>query len=490
MHMTRRIWIQVAIFLVISLTAFIVMALGYMRLPNLLFGVGHYDVTLQLPQAGGLYERGNVTYRGTEVGQVKEVHLTDTGVDAVLSLRSDVTIPSDLQAEVHSQTAVGEQYVALLPRNGNSPPLRQGSVIPVTDASVPPDINSLLDATNRGLDAIPQDNLKTAIDEGYTAFGGLGPDIARFVKGGSSLAIDAHNNLDALTNLTDNIAPVLNTQTDTADSVQAWAAHLATITKSLQRNDAAVQGVLQNAAPAADQVRQLFDRLSPTLPVVLANLVAPADVAVTYRADLEELLVLFPTGTADAQAITLANRGTKQAYKGGYLDFKLNLNFPPPCTTGFLPASQIRSTSLEDYPDPPAGDLYCRIPQDSVFNVRGARNIPCETKPGKRAALTQECESDQNYEPLNDGYNWKGDPNATLSGQAVPDFPPGVTPPPGYPVSTPRPPPPPPIAAAEYDPATGTYLGPDGHVYTQANLARPAEQEQTWQTMVLPPPGS
>ncbi|MDT7723083.1 MAG: phospholipid/cholesterol/gamma-HCH transport system substrate-binding protein, partial [Mycobacterium sp.] len=123
MHLTRRIRVQLAVFLVIALTAFVVMALGYMRLPNVLFGVGHYTVTVQLPEAGGLYERANVTYRGTEVGQVKQVRLTDSGVvDAVLSLRSDIKIPSDLEAEVHSQTAVGEQFVALLPRNATSPP--------------------------------------------------------------------------------------------------------------------------------------------------------------------------------------------------------------------------------------------------------------------------------------------------------------------------------------------------------------------------------
>ncbi len=76
---------------------------------------------------------------------------------------------------MHSQSAVGEQYVALLPRNGNAPPLKDGDVIPRDRTSVPPDINTLLDATNRGLQAIPQDNLKTAIDEAYTAVGGLGP---------------------------------------------------------------------------------------------------------------------------------------------------------------------------------------------------------------------------------------------------------------------------------------------------------------------------
>jgi phospholipid/cholesterol/gamma-HCH transport system substrate-binding protein len=145
----------------------------------------------------------------------------------------------------------------------------------------------------------------------------------------------------------------------------------------------------------------------------------------------------------------------------------------------------LRSASLEDYPDPPPGDLYCRVPQDSSLNVRGARNTPCVTKPGKRAATAKLCKSDEEYVPLNDGFNWKGDPNATLSGQPVPQ-----PRDPGSPAPPPPAPAPPPIAAAEYDPATGTYVGPDGKVYTQSNLAKEAPKEQTWQTMLLPPAGS
>jgi phospholipid/cholesterol/gamma-HCH transport system substrate-binding protein len=122
--------------------------------------------------------------------------------------------------------------------------------------------------------------------------------------------------------------------------------------------------------------------------------------------------------------------------------------------------------------------------------VRGARNIPCETVPGKRAPTVKMCESNEQYVPLNDGFNWKGDPNATLSGQDVPQLPPG-TPPAAAPGPAPPPtagPAPPPIATAEYDPATGRYVGPDGKVYTQSDLAQPAPEEKTWQKMLLPPP--
>jgi phospholipid/cholesterol/gamma-HCH transport system substrate-binding protein len=127
------------------------------------------------------------------------------------------------------------------------------------------------------------------------------------------------------------------------------------------------------------------------------------------------------------------------------------------------------------------------VPQDAQFNVRGARNLPCETKPGKRAPTVKMCESDEDYVPLNAGYNWKGDPNATLSGQGIPQLPPGFPPAQAIPPPGPAAPAsPPPLAATEYDPATGTYIGPDGHEYTQANLAQSAK-EQTWQSMLVPP---
>lgn len=41
--------------------------------------------------------------------------------------------------------------------------------------------------------------------------------------------------------------------------------------------------------------------------------------------------------------------------------------------------------SEADTPD----NLYCKLPQDSPISVRGARNYPCMTKPGKRAPTVE-----------------------------------------------------------------------------------------------------
>jgi phospholipid/cholesterol/gamma-HCH transport system substrate-binding protein len=88
-----------------------------------------------------------------------------------------------------------------------------------------------------------------------------------------------------------------------------------------------------------------------------------------------------------------------------------------------------------------------------VMGINRCKHWLCQgfwLPPGKRAPTVKLCESDEHYVPLNDGAAWKGDPNATLSGQGSPE----QSTPPG----------PPPVAAAWYDPSTGSYVGPDGRV--------------------------
>jgi phospholipid/cholesterol/gamma-HCH transport system substrate-binding protein len=489
LRLSRSVWTQLAILAAITIVAVGVMAFGFVNVPALV-GIGRYTVTVDLPASGGLYPTSVVTYRGTEIGRVESIDVTRDDVRAVLSVNSATAIPNDVTAAVHSRSAVGEQFLELTPQThaaGDSvPKLQDGANIPVDRVRIPPDIGNLLDATNKALQAIPQDNLRTVVDEAAKAVGGLGPELSRIVDGSTSLAIEAGKTKDSFTTLIDQFPAVANSQVQTSDSIATWAARTASITGQLKAQDQAFGDLLNVGGPALNEGKALLDRVAPALPVLLANLVSLGDIAVTYRNDIEQMLVLYPQGTAVMSAIALADSGVKQAYRGIYLDFNLNLNTPPPCNTGFLPVRQQRSPSDQDYPDRPAGELYCRVPQDSDLNVRGVRNIPCETNPAKRAATAEMCESDEQYVPLNDGYNWKGDPNATLSGQGIPQYPPGHDP--GVPQPSVAPPPAaPPVAFVPYDPATGDYIGPDGRRYTQGDLANPGNR--TWQSLLVPPAG-
>ncbi len=469
LRLSRTVWIQLAILGAVTVIACSVMAFGFVHVPTLL-GYGRYTVTVELPESGGLYPTSVVTYRGTEIGRVKAVDVTTGGVRAELNLDSAIKVPADVSAAVHSRSAVGEQFVELIPAAGQSdagPTLRGGATIPVAKVRIPPDIGNLLDATNRALEAIPQDNLRTVVDEADKAVSGLGPELSRIVNGSTSLAIEAGKTVGPITQLIDQSTPVLNSQVQTADSIATWAQRLASITGQFKAQDAAFAELVKLGQPTLEEGRALFNRFAPALPVLLANMVSLGEIAVVYRHDIEQLLVLFPQGTALMSAIAVADSDLKTPYRGIYLDFKLNMNLPPPCNTGFLPIKQQRVPTEVDYPERPAGELYCRVPQDSDLNVRGVRNIPCENNPAKRAPTVELCESNEQYVPLNDGYVWKGDPNATLTGQGVPQYAPGADPRQQRPSGAPGPAPPaPPVALVPYDPATGGYVGPDGKPYT------------------------
>ncbi|MCV7380746.1 mammalian cell entry protein [Mycobacterium alsense] len=488
LRLHRRTWIQLAALSLVTVLSCGAMAFNYMKLPATVFGIGEYTVTVDLPQSGGLYQTSVVTYRGTDVGQVKSVDVTATGVRAVLALRSAVEVPSDVQASVHSRSAIGEQYIELTPQPGkvgdHARALRAGDVIPAGRVDVPVDIGRLLDLTNRALQAIPRDNLRTVIDETNRAVAGLGPELSRIVDGSTALAIAGGRTVDPLAALIDQSPPVLDSQVQTSQAIATWAGRTAAIMAQFKAQDAAVRDLLTQGSSGMEEGRALLDRVTPAVPVLFANLVSLGDIAVVYRHDIEQLLVLLPQGIAAMAAIVVPSSNTKQEYRGAQLDFNLNMNLPPPCTTGYLPPTQRRSPASVDAPDRPAADLYCRLPQDSELNVRGVRNIPCETKPWKRAPTVELCESDEDYVPLNDGYNWKGDPNATTTGQGVPQYPPGRDP--RLPPPRGTAPPAPPLAVATYDPATGDYVGPDGRRYTDADLAHP--RAKNWQSLLIPPP--
>jgi phospholipid/cholesterol/gamma-HCH transport system substrate-binding protein len=477
MNLSRRIRIQLCVFIVVTLIAGGVMIVRYMQLPAALFGVGHYTVTMELPSSGGLYGTANVSYRGKEIGKVSSVSLTDSGVAAELSIESDYKVPSNVRAQVHSRSAVGEQYVELIPEEGDSKPLGDGSVIPLSRTSVPPDIGTLMDSVNGTLSSLPQENLGTVIDESYNAFNGTGPELRRIIESITALSGQARENLDPSVALIKEAGPVLGSQGQTADAIGTWANRLNDISGQLSSNDDHVRSILRNGPATADQANALFQQIRPTLPILLTNLVSLGEMAVVYNAAIEQILVLLPQGTAIHAATLVPNLGTD--LPGAFLSFNLNLNLPQPCTTGYLPASERRNPVEVDYPDRPEGNFYCRIPQSENNVIRGVRNFPCLEEPGKRAPTVQECASSAPYVPLNNGRAAVGDPNATDTGQTVPqnfrDADPDNATRAG-----------PAVATAEYDPETGTYVGPDGKVYRQTDLAHQVVKEMSWQTMMTP----
>jgi virulence factor Mce-like protein len=531
--LTRLIKNQLAIFAILSVIGVAAMVFSYIQVPTLL-GLGRVEVRLELPTSGGLYRFSNVTYRGVQVGKITDIRITKTGAEATMSIATSPKIPADLEAEVRSVSAVGEQYVDLRPRTASGPYLEDGAVITAENISLPTAVGPVLDRVSKLVDSIPKGKLSALLDETYKGFNGAGYDFGSLLDSGSKLSSDLNGVADQTRTLADDSRPLLEGQAATGDAIRTWARSLAGFTGQVAASDPQLRTVLQTFPGFSNEVSGLLNQIKPTLPVLLANLGTVSEILMTYNASLEQLLVLLPPYFAQQQSYTPLSDSTGNA-RG---DFGVTVDDPPACTVGFLPQSQWRSPDDLSDIDTPDG-LYCKLPQDSPLAVRGVRNFPCIRKPGKRAPTVQICNSDKPFVPLSMRQHALGpapfDPsliaqgippddrvnlNESLSGpMAGTPLPPGVVPsatppsaaPPGGPPLSPLeaplatvPPPPgdtavpvapsafkattpgggPTVAFAQYNPRTGEYVGSDGKLYRVTNLAADAPLVKSWKDML------
>nr|ABP44990.1 virulence factor Mce family protein [Mycolicibacterium gilvum PYR-GCK] len=418
--LTRFVRNQLIIFTIASIVGVAVMIFSYMQVPTLL-GIGRLAVTLELPASGGLYRFSNVTYRGVQVGKVTEVNLTENGAEAILSLDTSPEIPADLRAEVRSVSAVGEQYVELLPQTDDGPFLEDGSRIPVSNTTIPQQVGPMLDQMSALVGSLPKDRIPDLLDETFKAFNGAGPEFGSLLDSATTLAADMNGISEQTRALIDDSGPLLESQAETTDAIRTWARSLNGISAQVVQNDPQVRALLQQGPGFAQEVSSLLNQVKPTLPILLANMSTVGQTLLTYNPALEQLLVLFPGIIAAQQSFGLPQNSPTGLPTG---DFALTISDPNPCTVGFLPSSQWRAPEDETTIDTPDG-LYCKLPQDSPMNVRGARNYPCLEHPGKRAPTVELCNDPRGFVPMAIRQHITGpypfDPNLVAQGIPIDD---------------------------------------------------------------------
>jgi phospholipid/cholesterol/gamma-HCH transport system substrate-binding protein len=109
-----------------------------------------YTLTVEVPNAAGLYEGTSVKLAGVEVGSVSHIRIEDDRAELTLRIRSEYKLAEGTQAALKSSGLLGDQYVALYP--GDMPGLlREGARI---EARPPP---GDLDTITRNLEAISDD---------------------------------------------------------------------------------------------------------------------------------------------------------------------------------------------------------------------------------------------------------------------------------------------------------------------------------------------
>jgi phospholipid/cholesterol/gamma-HCH transport system substrate-binding protein len=429
---------QLAIFAIVTVLTVGAISAFYLHLPAQL-GIGAYNVTANFVAGGGLYQNANVTYRGVTIGRVESVGLSDDGVVAHMRLNSNTPVPQNVTATVKSVSAVGEQYIDLVPpADPSSAVLRDGSNIDQQHTAIGQDIAGLLREADALVGSVGNSRLQHLLRETFNAFNGSGPELARLIQSARLLIDEANANYGQVAQLIDQAGPFLEAQMRSGDDIRSLADGLARFTAEVVNADPQVRAVLQNTPGAAAEASSTFAGIRPSFPMLAANLANFGRIGVIYNKSLEQALVIFPALLAALNTVA----GGLPADEGGKLDFKIDLGDPPPCSVGFIPPPLIRSpadTTLRELPT----DLYCKVPHNDPSVVRGARNYPCQEFPGKRAPTIQLCRDPRGYVPI--GTNpWRGPPvpigtpitdgRNILPPNKFPFIPPQVDPDPGPPV--------------------------------------------------------
>jgi len=373
---TPTVRLQLVAFVVIT-----VLGVGYVGTryadAGRLFGATTYPVLVQLADSGGIFTGADVTYRGVSVGRVGPLRLTEEGVEAQLDIRKDAqAIPAQaIRAQVHNLSAIGEQYVDLLPTTSQGPFLAAGAVIPSSRTSTPVPVEDLVRNLDQLVRSVPLESLATVVDELGTAFEGTGADLQTLLDTSELFTRDAVDALPQTLALIRQGRTVLETQNEQDSAIRSFSEDLALLAEQLQASDPDIRRLIGTGTGFSTQTSALLAESGDQLGSVVADLLAVARVAEPRQDGLRQLLVTYPAVVATTYT-TVPGDGTV------HLGLVLN-NFDPfACTRGYGGTRQRPGTATENVP----ANLDARcIPTAQAPTVRGAHNAPREEQPGAPA---------------------------------------------------------------------------------------------------------
>lgn len=386
MILTRRVKQQLLALGLASIVGSLILGIVYLRVPEAV-GYQRYTVTASFERGAQLYGGAEVTYQGHPVGKVTDMQIADVGIEVTMRLREEVVVPQDVRAEIHSRSAVGEQYVDLVPVGTPAAegPLGDGDRIPVQRTTTPVEIGPLLDNVGRLADSLPADDLNLLLNETDASLRNRAAVLQTVIDRGGRLVNTAAADLEPTVQLLDDFEPLADAVNDKADELDRATRSLAAVTTTLRQGDQDLRRLLIQTPGAAEEVTRLLSEVDAPLRGLLTNLGVFSEQLDTYNDGFRSMLSNYPRLMAAIQSITVPFENSNQIG----LDLA-NFNDPMPCYDGFVPAGRWRDPSDVSVVETPR--VYCQLPSNSPSVVKGARNLPCERYPGIRAATPALCE--------------------------------------------------------------------------------------------------
>ncbi len=229
---SRRVLLNLAAFLAVSLglTAYGVFVL--LRDPF----APRTTVKTVLPDTAGLIKGLTASSNGVTVGTVTSVKLNtgNRSVTVTVSLDPGKSLPGDVAASVVRANPLGEQSVDFQPqRGGTSPPLANGATVPVAAVGTPPNVGDVINIVDNLFNAIPKQDLTTAVHELAVTLAGRGQDLRALTQSNLAFSQEFLHYQQQFQALLANSPPILNAVGNDGPELQQAIANTAVLSQVL-----------------------------------------------------------------------------------------------------------------------------------------------------------------------------------------------------------------------------------------------------------------
>lgn len=287
MRVTRTVLVNTVAFGVASTILFIMLAV---RILPTVFG-DTYSVYGLFPEAGGVFTNQEVTYRGVQVGRVGEMTLSGKAVKIELVIEQGFQIPRlGTRAQVLYKSAVGEQFVDLVPNTQSAPYFQGGEVIPLSMTSLPVQIEDLLRQLDLVLGSVDPAALGTVIHELGSGLRGHGQDLKELLLALDTLAAIGANNRAQISLGIRSAADLQDSFNSTSEDFVSASGSLADAAKVLAEKRAELARTLDANRVLDREINGLLERRKTEIDRLVADVGALTRLMHNQRGDLDLVL--------------------------------------------------------------------------------------------------------------------------------------------------------------------------------------------------------
>lgn len=319
-----------------------------------------FRVVAHVEDARGLGPGVRVTYRGVDVGEVRDAVLDGVGgVRLHLRIVDGTRIPVSAHARVVTSTALGDNRLDVRPTSGAGPYLGEGGELLVPEDEQPASIEHLIADIDTSLRALDPESLASFGDSVATALEGNGPRLGAILEDTALLTAVLTEQAPTFRGLVGDGLVTVRALAARPDPLSGSASVARDVAEQLARREDTLVYLLDRSPEAMLRAQVLLDANREDAAGLLAN-----------------TLVVTPVfrdrGPAWEAGLTQGERGLRAlagTVRDGRADFQLVATQGPVCVYPYEPRDV-----LDHSPREPNLRLYC--PPGEDLEQRGSRAAP------------------------------------------------------------------------------------------------------------------